>query len=141
MLSKHSLWLTVTKETNFSRKSAPENAKLPLTEAQKQRFKPTWIEIQNAPRFIDNHNSKKKTNKGVTKSVFEIGSYRHNIATREQLLQPTFCRDAAGKRLNAADSIEPIASIFLKDAFTSSMRHIGPQIEIKPYSIHSKHDR
>lgn len=97
MLSRHSLWLTVTKATNFSRKSAPENAKLSLTEAQKQKLKPTWIEIQNAPKFTDNHDSRKtKANKRVTKSVFEIGSYRHNIATREQLLQPTFCSDAAG---------------------------------------------
>jgi hypothetical protein len=113
---------------------------MPLTEAQKQRFKPTWIEIQNAPRFLNNHHTNKKTNKGITKSVFEIGSYRHNVATRDQLLQPTFCRDTAGKRLNAADSIEPIASIFLKDAFTSSMRHISPQVEIKPYSFHGKYD-
>lgn len=63
------------------------------------RFKPTWMERKTEfkkvqPVIIDYGNSsqgidhpllKASQKSGITKSVFEIGSYRHNFSTKDQL--------------------------------------------------------
>lgn len=45
------------------------------------------MENKYASSFMDynDHPLQRANNKGVTKSVFEIGSYRHNVSTRDQL--------------------------------------------------------
>jgi hypothetical protein len=43
-MSKHNVWITVEKSKNFSRKNAPEVAKVPQNEFEKMAQKPTWME-------------------------------------------------------------------------------------------------
>ncbi len=80
-----------------------------------------------------------KIKRGVTKSVFEIGSYRHNLHTTDEMnkvnnysiesIRP------AGVMKNLNDSIAPIASQFLKTMFSS--RRQTHEVNIKPYSFHN----
>ena len=63
------------------------------------RFKPTWMERKtelkkekpvvidygNISPSIDHPLLKASQKGGITKSVFEIGSYRHNFNTKDQL--------------------------------------------------------
>ena len=59
--------------------------------------------------------------RGVTKSVFEIGSYRHNLHTTDEMNRvknySTECIRPAGVMKNLNDTIAPIASQFLKTMY------------------------
>ncbi len=44
MISKFTGWITVDEDAKNSRKNAPEVCKKPLTESQKLKLKPSWME-------------------------------------------------------------------------------------------------
>ena len=77
--------------------------------------------------------------RGVTKSVFEIGSYRHNLHTKDEMNRvsnyATESIRPAGVMKNLNDTIAPIPSQFLKQVF-KSRRHTA-EVNIKPYSFHN----
>ena len=43
VLSKHGGWVTID-DKSLNRKNAPELLKVPMSETEKMKFKPTWME-------------------------------------------------------------------------------------------------
>jgi hypothetical protein len=43
VLSKHGGWVTID-DKSLNRKNAPEALKVPMSETDKMKFKPTWME-------------------------------------------------------------------------------------------------
>ena len=43
VLSKHGGWVTID-DKSLNRKNAPEVLKVPMSETEKMKFKPTWME-------------------------------------------------------------------------------------------------
>lgn len=131
------------------------------------RFKPTWMERKlyegnkNASTVNLDYNwgpHPLEKSKGLTKSVFEVGSYRHNLSTKEQLANDrsdylraasnfSSSRPAAGVIKNLRDVVLPRSSSFLKlddptqQMSNGTLRHSLSQsnrvINIKPYSVHN----
>ena len=90
VLSKHGGWVTID-DKSLNRKNAPEVLKVPMSETEKMKFKPTWMEKNlkfmhdRSTDYIYYPNQKAIKHPGVDKSIFEIGSYRHNLATKFQM--------------------------------------------------------
>lgn len=134
VLSKFAGWITIDEKTNLTRKNAPEVVKNSLNEKQLMRFKPSWMEkkfetnsvmnLEDLQQDLEPAGKLSRQRPGTTRSVFEVGSYRHHFNTKVQFdnnredhlkkSESTYTTRPAGIKRNGWDEIVNAPSSMLK---------------------------
>lgn len=158
VISRFTGWVTVDEDSKLTRKNAPEVTKQPMTENQKMKFKPSWMEqkfetTQSTEDLLKN----KKVRPTTTRSVFEAGVYRHNLDTKLQMAnhredQPgpstsNFSTRPAGVSTKLFEVTQEAATFLKWETQTNSLGNFNKKqrlqsavfrdVNIKPYSFHN----